>query len=118
MGRPAVVITYNDATADTDHDGITNAWEDRFGLNRNNPADGAFDSDGDRMSNREEFLADTEAERRELLPEVDGREGREREDPALVVRRNQRSPEADPRRHAPRLARHGARSRPTVRRPR
>ncbi len=46
---------------DTDHDGIPNQWEDGHStMSRNNPADADSDSDGDRMSGRQEYYADTD----------------------------------------------------------
>jgi len=51
---------YDDATADTDGDGIANAWEEAHGLNKNNPFDGAQDFDLDGVSSVEEFWADTD----------------------------------------------------------
>ncbi len=44
------------APEDSDHDGMPDAWERRHGLNRNNPADGAHDTDGDGYTNLEEYL--------------------------------------------------------------
>lgn len=44
---------------DTDDDGMPDWWEDRFGLNKNNPADAALDLDGDGASNLGEFRAGT-----------------------------------------------------------
>ena len=35
-------------------------WEDAHGLNRNDPADGAMDTDADGMSNLQEFWAGTD----------------------------------------------------------
>jgi hypothetical protein len=44
---------------DTDHDGMADDWEIRYGLNPTNAADAAQDWDGDGMSNLQEYLADT-----------------------------------------------------------
>ena len=41
--------------ADSDGDGMPDAWELRFGLNPCNPADASLDPDGDGMSNADEF---------------------------------------------------------------
>ena len=35
------------APVDSDHDGMPDEWEERFGLNLNDPSDGATDTDGD-----------------------------------------------------------------------
>ncbi|MEK0448809.1 MAG: Inner spore coat protein [Verrucomicrobiota bacterium] len=45
--------------ADSDGDGIPDAYELANGLNPNNPADAALDADGDGQSNKAEFLAGT-----------------------------------------------------------
>jgi pectate lyase len=42
--------------ADSDHDGMSDAWEERHGLNPNDPQDGPADQDGDGYTNVEEFL--------------------------------------------------------------
>lgn len=44
------------APADSDHDGIPDAWEARNGLNPNDAADGAQDRDGDGYTNVEEYI--------------------------------------------------------------
>jgi hypothetical protein len=44
---------------DTDHDGMPDWWEDRFGLSKTDPADAVADADGDEASNLNEFLAGT-----------------------------------------------------------
>jgi hypothetical protein len=41
---------------DTDGDGIPGAWEKQHGLNPDNPADGAADTNGDGYTNLEEYL--------------------------------------------------------------
>ena len=46
-------------TNDTDADDIPEAWEDQFGLDKNDPADAALDADGDGQSNLAEYLAGT-----------------------------------------------------------
>lgn len=46
--------------ADTDHDGMPDAWETANGLSLNNPNDAAEDDDGDGQSNLHEYLAGTD----------------------------------------------------------
>ena len=48
------------APADSDGDGLPDAWEKKFRLNPNDPADASADSDGDGYTNLEEFLNDTD----------------------------------------------------------
>jgi hypothetical protein len=54
------VVLTNSVIADSDGDGMPNWWEDRYNLDKNNPADAAQDTDGDDASNLAEFLAGTE----------------------------------------------------------
>ena len=51
--------------ADSDHDAMPDAWEKRFGLNPNDPADGPKDRDGDGYTNVEEFLNETDPTKRD-----------------------------------------------------
>lgn len=44
---------------DSDNDGIPDEWEARYGLQSNNPNDAQLDSDGDGLSNLQEYLAGT-----------------------------------------------------------
>jgi len=46
--------------ADRDGDGMGDAWEEAFGLDRNNPADALLDPDGDGLINLREFRAATD----------------------------------------------------------
>ena len=46
--------------ADTDHDGLPDAWETAHGLNPAQAADGTVDSDGDGMLNWQEYVAGTD----------------------------------------------------------
>ncbi len=46
--------------ADSDHDGLPDEWELAHGLDKNNPADAQFDSDGDGQTNLQEYLAGTD----------------------------------------------------------
>lgn len=48
-----------DAAGDADGDGISNGWEQGFGLNPLDPNDAAQDNDGDGYTNVEEFSAGT-----------------------------------------------------------
>ena len=48
------------APADSDHDGMPDAWEKRFGFNPNDAKDGPQDRDGDGYTNVEEFLNQTD----------------------------------------------------------
>jgi len=56
-GWPAMASTV--APADADHDGMSDAWENLFGLKRADASDGRFDPDGDGYTNVEEFLNGT-----------------------------------------------------------
>jgi len=47
-------------TADTDGDGLPDAWELAFGLDPRKPGDAGRDSDEDGLANREEFIAGTD----------------------------------------------------------
>lgn len=51
---------YIDTSSDWDKDGVPNDWEINHDLDPDNPDDADLDSDGDRMSNREEFIAGTD----------------------------------------------------------
>ena len=44
------------ACADTDRDGMPDAYESRVGLDPNDPSDAAMDADGDGYTNVEEYL--------------------------------------------------------------
>jgi len=46
--------------ADSDGDGIPDAWESQYGLLPGDGTDGALDADGDGMTNREEYIAGTD----------------------------------------------------------
>lgn len=45
---------------DTDHDGMTDAWEQAHNLDPKNPADADSDADADGLTNLQEFLAGTD----------------------------------------------------------
>ncbi len=45
---------------DTDHDGLPNDWEKKYGLNPKDPTDAGKDKDGDGFTNMEEFQANTD----------------------------------------------------------
>ena len=48
------------AQADTDHDGMPDEWEKKYGFKPNDPSDGATDKDGDGYTNVEEWLNGTD----------------------------------------------------------
>lgn len=48
------------APADTDDDGMPDAWESRYGLNPADASDSAMDKDGDGYPNVEEYLNGTD----------------------------------------------------------
>ena len=62
-GWPELVT--GDAPEDADRDGMPDAWESSHGLNPESPADAAGDRDGDSYTDIEEFLNDTDPNKRE-----------------------------------------------------
>jgi hypothetical protein len=48
------------APVDTDHDGMPDEWEKKYGLDPNDPSDAAKDLDGDGYTNLEEYLNGTD----------------------------------------------------------
>lgn len=54
---------------DTDHDGMPNDWEKKYGLNPNDPSDAAKDADGDGFTNLEEFTAGTDPKNKMSHPD-------------------------------------------------
>jgi len=56
---PTPGVVANDSV-DRDGDGMPDGWEAEFCLNSADPLDGAVDLDGDRASNRDEFLSGTD----------------------------------------------------------
>ena len=54
---------------DADNDGMPDAWELKFGLNPNDPADAKQDADGDTFSNLEEFQAKSDPKDPESHPD-------------------------------------------------
>lgn len=60
---------------DSDYDGMPDSWELRYGLNPNDAADAAFDSDNDGFTNLEEYEAGTDPKNPNSKPttnDVDG----------------------------------------------
>ena len=69
-GNNGIITTPNDvggwpalagekAPADSDHDGMPDAWETKYGLDPHEPSDGATDTDNDGYTNLEECLNGT-----------------------------------------------------------
>ncbi len=58
-GFPNYAFAPADVPADSDHDGMSDAWEKKYELNANDAADGSVDSDGDGYTNVEECLNGT-----------------------------------------------------------
>lgn len=54
---------------DSDKDGLPDAWELKYGLNPNDPADAKQDADGDTFTNLEEFEAKTDPKNPDSHPE-------------------------------------------------
>jgi hypothetical protein len=59
-GYPDYTFNPADVPADSDRDGMPDAWESAAGLNPNDPSDGPTDADNDGYTNVEEFLNGTE----------------------------------------------------------
>ncbi len=51
------------ALLDSDHDGMPDDWEKKFGLDAGNPSDGSQDADGDGYTNVEEWLNGTDPQK-------------------------------------------------------
>lgn len=60
---------YVKVEADTDHDGMPNDWEKKYGLAANDPNDAAKDADGDGFTNLEEYQAKTDPKDPESHPD-------------------------------------------------
>jgi pectate lyase len=50
------VLSSGTPPTDTDHDGMSDSWEDSNGLDKNDPSDNSLDKDGDGYTNIEEYL--------------------------------------------------------------
>lgn len=59
VGGVAYVVTAPGLMDDTDNDGLPNGWELAYDLDPNNPGDADIDSDGDGMTNLQEYLSGT-----------------------------------------------------------
>lgn len=59
-GYPELTFNPAEVPADSDGDGMPDAWEVKHGLNPNDPTDGAVDTDGDGYTNVEEYLNGTD----------------------------------------------------------
>jgi hypothetical protein len=59
-GYPKYAFDPAEVPADSDHDGMPDAWEQSNGLNPNDAADGPTDRDDDGYTNVEEFLNSTD----------------------------------------------------------
>lgn len=58
-GYPELTYDQAQVPVDTDGDGMPDEWEKKYGLNPNDPSDGAKDTDGDGYTNVEEYLNGT-----------------------------------------------------------
>ncbi len=67
--KPVDVIRHGN---DSDNDGMTDAWETKYGLNPNDPNDAGKDADGDTFTNLEEFTAKTDPTNPEDHPDFLG----------------------------------------------
>ena len=57
---PGAANSLEVVVADSDGDGMPDAWETAHGLNPDDPSDAALDSDGDGLTNLNEYLAETD----------------------------------------------------------
>lgn len=69
-------LTFKADPTDTDNDGMTDVFENTYGLDANNPADAALNSDDDKLTNLQEFERQTNP----LLGDTDGDGTRDDED--------------------------------------
>ncbi|TWU30261.1 pectate lyase family protein [Bythopirellula polymerisocia] len=58
-GYPDYSFSPDEVPTDTDEDGMPDAWETKYNLDANSPADSSIDSDGDGYTNIEEYLNGT-----------------------------------------------------------
>ncbi|MBN1362752.1 MAG: hypothetical protein JW993_19290 [Sedimentisphaerales bacterium] len=63
-GYPDYSFTSDEVPADSDHDGMPDAWEKTHSLNAQDVSDGPLDTDGDGYSNLEEYLNGTDPRER------------------------------------------------------
>jgi len=60
VGSVTSTVAVLTVLADSDGDGMPDAWEIAYGLSPNDPTDASLDYDGDGMTNREEYIAGTD----------------------------------------------------------
>ena len=63
-GYPEYSFSPDDVPADSDEDGMPDAWEKEHGLDAASAADGSIDSDGDGYTNVEEYLNGTDPQKK------------------------------------------------------
>ncbi|MDH7598805.1 MAG: hypothetical protein QHH07_04085 [Sedimentisphaerales bacterium] len=63
-GFPTYSFEPSQVPTDSDHDGMPDDWERRYGLDPSDPADNRLDADGDGYTNVEEFLNGTDPRQR------------------------------------------------------
>ena len=69
---------------DTDYDGMSDAWENYYGLDPSDPEDANEDKDGDGISNRGEFLAGSEPGAPSMPTDDDGKDDSSDFAPAII----------------------------------
>lgn len=65
-------LAANEATIDSDGDGMPDVWEKKYGLNLQDPEDAGLDMDGDGFTNLEEFIAGTDPTDAKSHPDMTG----------------------------------------------